>query len=116
MMKNFEDALKRCELDFEDRIKNDNILLTGRIDIEILQETLKEYKILKEKATPKEVIVDDSEYDKYGESDYKCPSCNSWLRPDIFMEKHCCNCGQALKWSEQMTYQYKRSSSNGNAI
>lgn len=65
------------------------------------EQYLKTLQELVNKEIPKEVIVDDSEYEKYGESSYKCPSCNSWLRPDIFMEKHCCNCGQALKWSEQ---------------
>lgn len=67
----------------------------------VLQEAIDKAEKYFELMTPKEVIVDDSEYEKYGENDYKCPSCNSWLRPDIFMEKHCSNCGQALKWSEQ---------------
>lgn len=37
-MNKYQDALNRCASDFEDRIENDNILMTGRIDIEILQE------------------------------------------------------------------------------
>lgn len=65
-----------------------------------INNSLKTLQELVDKATPKEVIVDDSEYEKYGENDYKCPSCNSWLRPDIFIEKHCFNCGQKIDWSE----------------
>ena len=48
-MNKYQDALNRCESDFEDRIENDNILMTGRIDIEILQE-------LVDFATPKKPV------------------------------------------------------------
>lgn len=104
-MSKHEEALKRCELDFEDRIENGNILMTGRMDIEILQETLKEYKTLKEKATPKRVIVDTSDFVKYGPNDYVCPNCNSiigddWAFDDCEEWSNCAFCGQALKWSE----------------
>lgn len=71
----------------------------------VLQEAIEKANKYDELMTPKEVIVDDSEYEKYGESDYKCPSCNLWLRPDILMEKHCCCCGQALDWSDEFNEQ-----------
>lgn len=71
----------------------------------VLQEAIEKAQKYDELMTPKKVIVDDSEYEKYGESDYICPSCNTWLRPDIFIEKHCCHCGQALDWSDEFNEQ-----------
>lgn len=85
-----------------ERIKDTSKDLIDLTDeaIKVLQEAIEKAQKYDELMTPKKVIVDDSEYVKYGGNDYQCPSCNSWLMPDVFMENHCFNCGQALDWSE----------------
>ena len=86
----YEEALSRCEYDLEDRIKNDKILMCGRIDIEILKE-------LVDKATPKKpiklnrpirYICRKCQLRVYGYEQYQEP-------PYHF----CPHCGQALDWN-----------------
>lgn len=48
-MNKYQEAIKRVELDFEDRIKEDNTLMVGRIDIEVLQELVDKYSEKEEK-------------------------------------------------------------------
>ena len=72
-MNKYQDALNRCESDFEDRIENDNIL--------ILQE-------LVDLATPKKPV---------GWND-QCWYCGEHL--NIYEEppNYCPNCGQKVDW------------------
>lgn len=73
---------------------------------EILQEALNEYKILKERATPKLVkfLKGSDDFTKSSPSPYDsyyCPDCNTYLSKHKMVGiKFCHSCGQALKWSK----------------
>ncbi|MGI6155752.1 MAG: hypothetical protein ACOYEB_07375 [Enterococcus lemanii] len=109
----YQEALERVRLDFEDRIKTENILMVGRLEIDILEE-------LVDKQTPKKPIIE-NDFMFYEEEMYEyiyliCPNCNSKLSDEIediifknieYYKKdyynqdinfcHCC--GQKLDWS-----------------
>ena len=80
-MNKYQDALRRCESDFEDRIDNNNILMLGRMDVESLEE-------LVDLATPK----------KPTGWNHECFVCGEQL--NIYEEppKYCPNCGQKVDW------------------
>ena len=87
-MNDYQDALNRCKLDFEDRIKEDIVLMVGYMDLEKLQE-------LVDKATPKEVLTPEWSLDN------ECPNCGNveWIFQEYPNENsHCHICGQALIW------------------
>jgi len=112
-MNKYQEALARVKLDFENRIKNDNILMVGQIDIDSLQE-------LVEKQTPKEPIIETDfmfyELEMYEYIYLICPNCRSILsdeseeiisnnkdyyKKDYYNQDinfcHCC--GQKLDWN-----------------
>ncbi len=112
-MNKYQEVLARVRLDFEDRIKTNNILMVGRIDIEILQEIV-------DKQTPKKPIIE-TDFMFYEEEMYEyiyliCPNCRSILsdeseeiisnnkyyyKKDDFNQDinfcHCCS--QKLDWN-----------------
>lgn len=112
-MNKYQKALDRVRLDFEDRIKTDNILMVGQIDIDILQE-------LVDKQIPKKPIIE-TDYMFYELGPYEyiyliCPHCKSKLidesedgnledlisnNKDYYKQDinfcHCC--GQKLDWN-----------------
>lgn len=80
-MNKYQDALRRCESDFEDRIDNNNILMLGRMDIESLEE-------LVDLATPKKPTGWNNE----------CWGCGEQLNTYEEPPKYCPNCGQKVDW------------------
>lgn len=56
---------------------------------EQLKEWLEEYKVLKEKATPKPVVLEDD--------GFYCPSCKLRLETKLFDSVYCHYCGQRLE-------------------
>lgn len=86
-MNKYQEAIKRVELDFEDRVEEDNILMVGRMDIEALQR-------LVDKATPMKPI-------QLEEGKYSCPSCAmafklKTLVKDMFVNNQYCD----VLWSK----------------
>ena len=95
-MTRYKEAVARCKLDFEDRVKHDNISMCGRTDIEALEDLLS-------KVLPRTVV-----YDRFGNP--MCPRCHSlevvvnqyeadYPMPVNSRElNHCEICGQTLEW------------------
>lgn len=88
-MNEYQEAIKRVELDFEDRIEEDNILMVGRIDIDALQE-------LVDKETPMKPTL------KRGIYDIMCSKCgNHNLNTKWTYGRYCSGCGQAIDRSNE---------------
>ena len=68
-----------------------------------LKNKLEEYMILKDKATPKKPI-NRINY-RTDINAYYCPNCNGFIcnyyDKDNERDDYCCNCGQALDWSDE---------------
>ena len=69
--------------------------------------TVSEFRELKEKATPKNPIVEVYAQSLYERKTYRCPSCNHKLISKIdggwcggTLSKNCEKCGSAIDWSE----------------
>lgn len=117
-MNKYQKALDRVRLDFEERIKTDNILMVRQIDIDILHE-------LVDKQIPKKPIIE-TDYMFYELEPYEyiyliCPHCKSKLidesedgnledlisnNKDYFKKDYykqdinfCHCCGQKLDWN-----------------
>lgn len=88
-MNPYQNALDRCKFDLEDRIKEDNICLCGRMDIDRLQELVDKATLYKP--------TDVQEY--HWSTDGKC-KCGAWA--EIYTN-FCRNCGQALDWESEET-------------
>lgn len=88
-MNKYQDALRRCESDFEDRVDEDNILMVGRMDIELLEE-------LVDLHTPKKpisVLLNEGPR----EFGYVCGKCAF----TVFNHYRYCDwCGQKIDWEK----------------
>lgn len=88
----YKEAVIRCSMDLEDRIAKDMILMTGRIDIEILHELLETRELYLASLKEVEPIeVDENNF---------CGVCNDWVGfqgygPEY---KYCKTCGTKIKW------------------
>lgn len=68
---------------------------------DFLKEVLVDFK---NRETPEKLIKDKSEYEKHGECDYICPSCNKYLGGETYDDclyfKYCPECGRRLAVSK----------------
>jgi hypothetical protein len=84
--------------------KSDIIESFSKYDVNSVDELMKRFRELTEKAEPKKPYIQQVEIDFYEHDCMECPSCDSFLgyasdcKDEHYQDNYCPHCGQRLDW------------------